>query len=78
MTIYQFLSAEKEQQFDCFLDAVDVGERVEGKYKIVCRQFNDFYIEFKFLHGVFVENRVFKNPDLLEPYLEQIIVKLRE
>lgn len=74
----QFLAADVMEQLDCFLEAVSVGEREEGKYKIICRQYDDFYIEFKFLNGVFIDNRVFKNPDLLEPYLEQIIVKLRE
>ena len=78
MKMYQFLAADETAQFDCFLEAVAVGERMEEQYKIVCRQYNDFYIEFKFLHGVFVENRAFESLDLLEPYLEQIIVKLRE
>jgi hypothetical protein len=51
---------------------VHVGERSNGEFKIECRQIDDFYVEYKMLGGHYIDMRSFKNPDMLQPYLDQM------
>jgi hypothetical protein len=72
MTIYQFTMLDEMEQIEAFWDGVYVGERVEVEFKIECRQISSFYVEYKILGGHYIDKRLFKNPDLLQPYLDQM------
>ncbi len=72
MTIYEFNSADEMEQIEAFWDGVLVGERSDGQFKIECRQINDFYVEYKIREHQYIEMRSFKNPDLLQPYFDQL------
>jgi len=37
-----------------------------------CRQIDDFYVEYKISEHQCIDMRSFKNPDLLQPYLDQM------
>jgi hypothetical protein len=41
-------------------------------FKIVCHQVDDFYVVYKILGGHYLDSYVFKDPNLLEPYLNQV------
>jgi hypothetical protein len=45
---------------------------MEGEYKIECRQIGGFYVEYKISGNHYIDMRLFNNPDLLEPYLDQM------
>ncbi len=49
---------------------------MEGELKIICKQIDGFYVEYKMLDDRYVDVRAFKNPDLLEPYLDNIVIKM--
>jgi hypothetical protein len=72
----EFLSSNEVAQIECFWEAELVGVRKEGAYMMICKQHEYFYIEYKVKHEMYVGMRVFKNPDLLQPYLEQMEIKL--
>jgi hypothetical protein len=71
MTIYQFNAADEMEQMEAIWEAIDVGQYEDDVYLYSCYQLNDFYIETKkhkehdVLHGI----RSFRNPELLDPYL---------
>lgn len=72
MTPEEFSHLEGREQLEIFWSGVFVGELNYGDFRIVCHQVDDFYIEFKILGGYYLEAKIFTEPDLLEPYLEQI------
>ena len=72
----EFMSSEEVEQIKCFWEAALVGERMEEGYKIICKQHEYFYIEYKVKNNMYLSVRVFKNPDLLQPYLEQMKIQL--
>lgn len=72
MTIYEFNSADELEQIEAFWNGVTVAERNDGEFKIECRQIDDFYVEYKKLDGQYRDMRSFKNPDMLQPYLDQM------
>lgn len=60
-------------QVEIGLDGVHVGERQsELGVDVVCKQIDNFYVEFAKCETGWKYMRSFKNPDLLEPYLDQI------
>jgi len=63
---------DEMEQIEAFWNGVQVGERKKGEYTFECRQIDDFYVEYHVLGGHYLSMRSFRNPDLLEPYLEQI------
>ena len=51
-------------------------EIIKSMFLGKCKQHEYFYIEYKLKHDMYVGMRVFKNPDLLQPYLQQMEIKL--
>jgi hypothetical protein len=72
MTLYEFSNSDEMEQINAFWNGVHVGERSNGEFKIECRQIDDFYVEYKMLGGHYIDMRSFKNPDMLQPYLDQM------
>jgi hypothetical protein len=72
MILHDFVQLEAMEQLEIFWSGEFVGELRDGQFRMVCHQVNDFYIQYKILGGHYIDMKVFKNPDLLEPYLEQI------
>jgi len=72
MTLYEFNNADEMEQIEAFWNGVPIGERSDGEFKIECRQIDDFYVEYKILGGHYIDMRSFKNPDMLQPYLDQM------
>jgi hypothetical protein len=72
MTLYEFNSIDEMEQIEAFWNGVLVGERSDGEFKIECRQIDDFYVEYKILNGQYIDMRSFKNPEMLQPYLDQM------
>ena len=72
----EFMSSDEVEQIKCFWDSILVGVRMEGGFKMICKQHEYFYIEYKVKNNMYVGMRVFKNPDLLQPYLEQMKIQL--
>ncbi len=72
----EFLGSNEVAQVECFWEAMLIGIRKEGAYTMICKQHEYFYIEYKVKNEMFAGMRVFKNPDLLHLYLEQIEIKL--
>jgi hypothetical protein len=72
MTLQQFVELDGMEQLEAFWSGNFVGELNDGEFRMVCHQVNDFYIEFKILGGHYLDMKIFKNPDHLEPYLGQI------
>ncbi len=46
MTIYQFTSLDERDQIEAFWEGTVVGETKDAEYRIVCRQIDDFYVEY--------------------------------
>lgn len=76
MTIDQFSSLDERDQIEAFWEGSLVGERKDEDYRIVCMQIEDFYVEYLILGNIYKDMRAFKNPDLLQPYLEQMKVDI--
>lgn len=72
MTLYQFIAADEMKQIEAFWDGVLIGERMDGEYKIECRQIDGFYSEYKSKDKFYADMRAFKNPDLLASYLDSM------
>lgn len=72
MTLYEFNSADEMEQIEAFWNCVVIGERSDGEFKIECRQIEDFYVEYKIKDHQYIDMRSFKNPDLLQNYLDQM------
>lgn len=72
MTLQDFIALGGMEQLEVFWSGVFVGELNNGEFRMVCHQVNDFYIQAKILGGHYLELKTFRNPSLLEPYLEQI------
>jgi hypothetical protein len=72
MTLQHFAQLDGMEQLEIFWSGEFIGELSDGEFRMICHQVNDFYIEFKILGGHYLDMKTFKNPDLLEPYLEQI------
>lgn len=72
MNIQQFSLLNELEQQESFWKGIEVGARRSGNFVIECRQIDDFYIEYHVLGGHYINIRCFKNPDFLEPYLENI------
>jgi hypothetical protein len=72
MTLYEFNSADEMEQIEAFWNGVLVGIRHEGAFEIECRQIDGFYVEYKIKDHQCVDIRAFNNPDLLQPYLDQM------
>ena len=72
MTLYEFNGADEMEQIEAFWNGVVIGERSDGEFKIECRQIEDFYVEYKIKDHQYIDMRSFKNPDLLQNYLDQM------
>jgi hypothetical protein len=72
MTIEQFVHLDGMDQLEIFWSGHFVGELSDGEFRMVCHQIDDFYIEYKILGGHYLDMKIFKDPDFLEPYLGQI------
>lgn len=72
MTIHPFTSLDEIEQLEAFWQGTLLGERFDGEYRIVCKQIEDFYVEFLMLGDLYKDMRAFKNPDLLQPFLDQM------
>lgn len=77
MNLYQFLPADEMEQIEAFWKGVLVGERMEGECKIICKQIDGFYVEYKLQGTSYIDMRAFKNPDLLLSYLEKIQINVK-
>ena len=62
------------EQIEAFWDGALIGDRMEGDHKVECRQIDGFYVEYKFdITGEhYIDMRSFNNPDLLQPYFDQM------
>ena len=72
MNLDQFTKLDALERREIFWNGVFVGELSEGEFRMVCHQVEDFYVVCKMLGGHYLGMSVFKNPELLEPYLEQV------
>ncbi len=73
MTLYQFNVLDEMEQIEAFWDGVVIGEiNDENGNTIECRQIDGFYVEYKKKDGIYLDMRSFKNPDLLQPYLDRM------
>lgn len=72
MTLQEFIDLSETEQMEFFWNGVFVGEVREGEFKIACHQVEDFYVEYKILGGHYLDMRLFRNPDFLDPYLDQM------
>lgn len=72
MSLYEFLRSGEMEQIEAFWNGVFIGERSSGDFKIECRQIDDFYVEYTILGGHYIDMCAFKNPELLQDYLDQI------
>lgn len=72
MTLYEFNAADEMEQIEAFWNGVLIGKRNNGEFEIECRQIDDFYVEYKIKGHQYIDMRSFKNPDLLQPYLDQM------
>ena len=72
MTLQEFVALDGMEQLEVSWSGEFVGELNDGEFRMLCHQVNDFYIEFKILGGHYLDVRIFKNPDMLAPYLDQI------
>ncbi|HWI90374.1 MAG TPA: hypothetical protein VNT20_03825 [Flavisolibacter sp.] len=72
MTLQDFKQLDGMDQLEIFWSGEFVGELSDGEFRMICHQVNDFYIEFKILGGHYLNMRTFKDPNQLEPYLDQI------
>ncbi len=66
------------EQIELFWEAVHIGERKEDKFVLICRQIEDFYIEYRIdpNNEMYVDVKVFRDTTLIEPYLEQVEVDI--
>jgi hypothetical protein len=75
MTLYEFMILDAEAQIEVWFEGVYVGERaLPDGYTVVCKQIDDFYVEYLKKGLLWKDMRSFRNPDLLAPYLTQIDV----
>lgn len=72
MTLQKYIQLDGMEQLEIFWSGNFVGELSDGEFRMICHQVNDFYIEFKILGGHYLDMKTFKDPSLLEPYLDQI------
>jgi hypothetical protein len=72
MTLEGFIQLDRIEQMEAFWGGVFVGELCDGEFKILCHQIEDFYVVYKILGGHYLDSYVFKDPNLLEPYLNQV------
>lgn len=72
MTLQHFVQLDEMDQLEIFWSGEFVGELRDGEFRMICHQIDDFYVEFKILGGHYLDMKTFKDPNLLEPYLEQM------
>jgi hypothetical protein len=72
MTLYEFNNADEMEQIEAFWNGVLIGKRIEDEFEIECRQIDDFYVEYKIKDHQYIDMHLFKNPDLLQPYFDQM------
>jgi hypothetical protein len=79
MTYYQFNSLNEKEQAEAMCEhGILVGSRRDGEYKHFLFQIHGFYLELQ-VHTeqeVIEAGRVFSNTDHLQPYLEQMMIRL--
>lgn len=78
MTLYQFNLLDSNEQLTALIAAVYIGSYTDVEYEYKCYQLEDFYVERKRRRqsSFFLELRTFKNPVLLQPYLDQMDIQL--
>ena len=76
MRMDQFIWLEETEQMEIFWSGVPIGELRDGQFKMVCHQVDDFYVEYKILGGHYLDLHVFKDPGLLELYLNQVEIPI--
>lgn len=75
MTLYQFKALELNEQTQATWDfGEQVAIRMTAKYKILLWVVEDFYVEifYNYIDNQIERTRSFRNPDLTEPYLDQV------
>jgi hypothetical protein len=60
------------EQIEAFWNGVFIGKRSDGEFEIECRQIDGFNVEYKIREHQYIDMSSFKNPDLLQPYLDQM------
>jgi hypothetical protein len=70
----RFICLDPLEQMEVFWSGVFVGELSEGEFKMVCHQVDDFYVEYKILGGHYLDLYVFKDPHMIEAYLNQVAI----
>lgn len=68
MTIYDFAFMDELSQLEAFWEGDFIGEQHNGGFVMMCRQINDFYVEYKMLGGHYIDMNVFTNHNRLELY----------
>lgn len=68
MTLYEFAFMDELSQLEAFWDGNFVGEQRNGEFVMMCRQVDDFYVEYKTLGGHYIDMNVFTNSSRLELY----------
>jgi hypothetical protein len=70
MTLYQFNAADEMEQIEAFWDGALVGRIEKEGFLYECRQIDDFYVEYKIKDRQYIKFKSFRNPELLQPYLD--------
>ncbi len=77
MTLYDFITADEQEQAEAVWDGVHVATRDDGVHKILLYQINgkdSFYVEAYYHkeYNVIRKYQPFNSTERLAPYLEQI------
>ena len=74
MTLYQFNGMNEMDQVEAICNHQPVAVRQDKKYFIELYQIDNFYVEAWYYreHKILVRLRSFSNPNLLQPWLQQI------
>ena len=78
MTLYEYNDLDECEQHEAIWDyGVHIGERIEGKYRIMLYQMFSFYVELRYHmeHNVLKGARSFSSIEQLKPYTDNIDIK---
>lgn len=74
MTLYEFKMLDEMEQIETVWESVLLGKRKDEQYDYELYQIDAFYAELRYVKNekVVTALKTFANPDLLEPYFDQI------
>lgn len=78
MTLYQFLAMNEMEQQEAIWQGVHIADREDEEHKILLYQIDSFYVEvfYHVEYNCIRRYRPFASTDLLEPYLEKMIIHI--